>query len=947
MSRRKRGRKRGTRGYPSRVGMTVDLLVRARRVRGAGGGARGPPLLNSAARRYANSMPASLLGMRDSTDHEDPGCLRAMNHLIYLECQRAVNDLYKRGGSYQRAAERVEGVFGRISIGEDPLRGLTVTGHGENRIRHCVKYELPGRCRLVTVQHNGYCILVYCGDHPSIDHWLETHRGLVPVVTGDNVIQITYVGDQSSTRPKVGGGRGHTAGPLYSRLPEDLFDLLTDGLHRRVVRGLEELDSAALDEQLWVVLNDVPDLEQRGALRDVLSLLRQDKTREAAERARLFAGDTSLLVDQPESALPELIDSDVIRRISPGSSNYGEAMRRFIKSARYRDWMLFLHPEQEKVVAEDFDGPAKLVGVSGSGKTCVVVQRAVRMARRYPRERILVLTLNRALAHLICDLVEAVATDEEKRHIDVVPLFALCQLLLKQFEPKADMLYEERTWKINEHVDEIWQEYYRCEANNYDARAFQPAHDMLIARGWNAERYLREEVDWLRSAVPATGRDRYLTMSRTGRQVPLLPQFRQAVVEGTAGWEQKMADIGVTDGLGIAQALLRHIHRVAARYRCVLVDEAQDFGNVELSIVRRLVEPGENDLFLCGDAAQAVTTKFQSLRSLGIEIPGHRSRRLALNYRNSRDVLQAAYAVLAKNLTEELMDREDFDILDPEYSAFSAATPLILRAESLEQEIACAMRHAASIIADKVDGKACLAVCGYTLYELQKFGERVKLPVLDGASSIDSGRLFISDLEQTKGFEFDAVIVINASAGALPNPTAPQEEHFRDLARLYVAMTRAKTDLILSWSGQVSPFLAGVEEHFLQASWTDYLDQLPEGVARPKQLEAHREFGMHRKSWRRMTGEQFLYSEWALGLQPELIAKVRELVNGLGVRRGRFREKWITMGDAADDFVKFPQVRRGWGPETGQGFRSLIDRLVAAETPAKSKAALSAAGRNR
>ena len=845
----------------------------------------------------------------------------------HREFHKSLNALYKRGGNFQRACERVEAVVGRLGLGGDPFQGLSVTNHGESRIPHCIKYDLPGECRLVTVQHAGQCIFLFVGDHPATDLWLERHRGLVVVVSDKNQIETTYVSGDADTKPKVGGGQGRSSGPLFEQLPEETFEVLVSDIPRRVVRQIEGFDCSCSDGELWEVLAQVSDGERRRALFDVLALLRQDKTREATERAALFFGDATLLQEFPAELLPDIVDSDVIRRIRPETASYSEALKRFMRTARYRDWMLFMHPEQEAIAEEDFDGIAKLMGVSGSGKTCVVVQRAVRLARKYPRGRILVLTLNKALAKLISQLVESCANKEECTRIDIRPFFALCQTLLANVEPDAKRIYDEVTWKTNEHVDEVWQEYYRCETNNYDARVFQPVHDMLLARGWNPERYLREEVDWLRSALPPSLRSEYLDIKRQGRTVPLTAPFRQAVIAGTAGWEDKMQVVGVVDALGIAQALFRHINHLKPLYRCILVDEAQDFGNVELEIIRRLVAEGENDIFLSGDAAQAVTTKHESLKAINMAVPSSRSRKLLLNYRNSRDVLEAAFAVLEKNMTAETIDREDFDVLDPEYSSFSAAAPLLLQANSLGNELAYARSHAEDLIKDRLDGKACIAICGYTLYELQKFGRRVRIPVLDGSSSIDDGKVFLSDLEQTKGFEFDAVLILNCSMGILPDSTAPSEEMFRDLARLYVAMTRAKTNLILSWSDAISPFLTGLAEHFLTANWSEYMPEIPPALGVPKQLQAHRQFGKNRKTWSQMTGEEFLYSPMAVGLPAALIAKIRELVDGTGASRGRIRFRWKSIGSAAEDYRHVPVARPEWGPETGQLFTELIQRL--------------------
>jgi len=53
-----------------------------------------------------------------------------------------------------------------------------VTNHGESRIKHCIKYDLPGACRLVTVQNEGVIYILFVGDHVSVDRWLDRHEGL-------------------------------------------------------------------------------------------------------------------------------------------------------------------------------------------------------------------------------------------------------------------------------------------------------------------------------------------------------------------------------------------------------------------------------------------------------------------------------------------------------------------------------------------------------------------------------------------------------------------------------------------------------------------------------------------------------------------------------------------------------------------------------------------------
>ena len=851
----------------------------------------------------------------------------------HKQFRRSLNALWKKGGPYQKAAKEVEALLGRIAgIGDDDagdtFRGLRLTNHGESRIRHCRKYALQGFSRLVTVQTDGYCILLYCGDHEDADRWIEEHRGLDFLVGESRRVVETYRSDVDVQDACVGAPSGHHTRPLFERLPEVLYEELMDGVPRKVARAVEQVEASVTEADLWEIVAGIDDDERRLVVYEVFSQLRSDRLLQAIARIKEFSGELTPLDQVPPEELPEVVDSDVLRRIGPTSPQYAEALRRFMRSARYRDWMLFMHPDQDRVVEEDFDGPAKLVGVSGSGKTCVVVRRAVRLAECNPGERVLVLTLNRALAQLIDELVTACAPEEVRQRIDVRPFFVLCQELMLRLNPAGARLYREITWKGNEHVDEVWQEYYRCETNNYDARVFQPVHDALLARGCSAERYLREEVDWLRSALWPDARTRYLDIHRTGRKVVLPRPYREMILKGTDGWEEKMSVVGVVDALGLAQALLPELPYIEPQYRCVLVDEVQDFGNVELEIVRALVSPNPNDLFLCGDAAQAVTTKYQRLRDVGISIPGARSRRLSQNYRNSSDVLGAAYQVLMNNLSDDLLDREDLEILDPEFSAFSGTTPLMLASTDLGAELRGALALGRENLAGDPEAKVCVAVCGFSLHELTRFGKSVGLPVLDGTTSLDDGGMFLSDLAHTKGFEFDLVCVVNCADGVLPDRAAPEEERYRDLAMLYVAMTRAKTDLVLSWSGAPSPLLRGAEEKFLSGNWRDYVpgfDELPT-VPAPRHIDAYRH-GHHRKWWRDMTAEEFLYSEYASGVSTELSTKLRTLVDGRGLRKGKQPLKWAKIGSAIDSYHDNAQSRQLWGPEVGRQLMELAARL--------------------
>ena len=67
----------------------------------------------------------------------------------------------------------------------------------------------------------------------------------------------------------------------------------------------------------------------------------------------------------------------------------------------WEKWIIFLHPDQRKVVERNFNGPARVAGSAGTGKTIVALHRAVYLARSHPDARVLLTTFSDTLAHAL------------------------------------------------------------------------------------------------------------------------------------------------------------------------------------------------------------------------------------------------------------------------------------------------------------------------------------------------------------------------------------------------------------------------------------------------------------------------------------------------------------------------------------------------------------------
>jgi hypothetical protein len=429
--------------------------------------------------------------------------------------------------------------------------------------------------------------------------------------------------------------------------------------------------------------------------------------------------------------------------------------------------------------------------------------------------------------------------------------------------------------------------------NNNDAAVLLPVHNSLLGRNIYPLQYLKQEFDWIRSGITLNQRHTYLQAERRGRAEQLLPAQRKLLLKGLEHWEQKMADVGVCDYLGLIDPLYKYFDKIQPAYRSIIVDELQDFGTTELKILRKLVAENENDLFLCGDIAQQVQTKHHMPTVAGIVVPPLNYLKILKNYRNSKEILTAALNVFQNNTTPENYNSADFELLNPEFANFSSSLPFIRQSSDINDDISNALTYLQENML--TTEKACIAICGLTYFQVTRVGKVLNLPVLDGEKNIFDDSIFLSDLDQTKGFEFDKVIIINCNTDVLPNPRLPKKEHFREVSKLYVAMTRAKKELIISYSSNLSELFSPVLKSFNSTTaWYEYFDsaaKISVDIISAMKNEVKQELS-------NMSGIEFVYSVYSIGLSVTAQQKLITLVAGKSSTNASGRpDGWRTMGN--------------------------------------------------
>jgi hypothetical protein len=185
--------------------------------------------------------------------------------------------------------------------------------------------------------------------------------------------------------------------------------------------------------------------------------------------------------------------------------------------------------------------------------------------------------------------------------------------------------------------------------------------------------------------------------------------------------------------------------------------------------------------------------------------------------------------------------------------------------------------------------------------------------------------LVFSDLEQMKGYEFNVVVILNCRQGVLPPEGSPPDEYFRHGCRLYVAMTRARDELYLSYSGIPTSWLNQASRALSFMTWDEVVELKSEFVCAGPELLRQSE-SENADNVMNLKGRDFLFTPQARGLSLEAIRKIDELVDGTGLIRNRERVRWKNMATLFEDLrARHPRARQVLGPVVNDEIR---DRLA-------------------
>ena len=753
------------------------------------------------------------------------------------------------------------------------------------RIENAIIYHLNEEARCVAVKNGSIIHLCHCGTPQEVGLWIQANAGKTFTVDAEtHRIEPTVVTTESSQAVLAPTHMTEANLPFLTRVSGlDLEKLVSSVLVRKHLLRLDENSS---DADINELLGEITDEDVRLFLHDVISLAKAGDIAGAETRVRLRKGDACPVVDAPamaETALVAEANSDQIVVLNELDQ---DEFDRLFDPLRFREWMVFLHPGQRRVSDEDFAGPALLTGVSGSGKTCVLVHRARRLAQFFSQDRILILTLNQSLARLIEVLKDDLCLGPEKNRIEVKPFHEYlseilssldCASFLRRLAQFTDMGDEVETFlaktppadhakmfkPITEREQMIAFEEFLAEPGNPAKNEFERLEVYVYSQDQTVDlrRYLFEELELVRSAftcdtdyrgycdskvddskVDDTKVDdsdvddsQKFKYERTGRSIKFAKKRRVAILSILREWERFQLRRGFLDIMGLAQAAVFAVEDNGVipekfRYRSVLVDEFQDLSTLELSLLRQIPKFEENGLFLTGDFAQKIYAKDLNLPVAKLGRGVRTDRIIRRNYRNSRQVLLAAQALLEAYPPQLAGGEDDVAVLKPEYASKESAVPIATQASD---PIRAAWHYAEEWLrGGHVPFSVCIATANAgplsTESILKQKPATVEADVLTGDYLLKPSRVVVADISAVKGFEFSLILICGLDDGVFPPKGVPAAEHWREAMRLYVAITRGRDEVRFIYQNAPSPFLTAIADKIQFQTWE--APPLPEPV---------------------------------------------------------------------------------------------------------------------
>ena len=461
-----------------------------------------------------------------------------------------------------------------------------------------------------------------------------------------------------------------------------------------------------------------------------------------------------------------------------------EELEQLLESDDFERWTIFLHPEQEKLVTRNFNGPVLVEGGPGTGKTILGIHRAAYLAANVfkadQNKKILICTFSKKLARSIEMKLDRLLTQQgrKRNNIDVLSVDSYIRTLYVRAFNKSPKMSDSE-------IRSLLRELY----NKLEPKGSLAFYDNEY----------REVIEKNRISTL----DEYVTVDRSGTGLSLNRSQRATAWIFLEAFLKEKNARGLKSFVDIAHETLQALHegKVERIYDSIIIDEAQDLEAVKLRLITESAIAQTNNILILSDLNQRIFKLTSWKKDVGSNIVG-RTFYLSINYRTTKQISDYARLQFVSSEMVTTHIREYKSVINGEppivecFPTMQSQLQYIVSVIQKRIEI-CEPEHICVICPTNDD-------CNMIVGSLGIMG--IKTLLLTGEAIPESGSgVCVCSINGVKGLEFKIVIIFNynrinrgPSASMAGSEISSLYLKLSECAK-YVAATRARDELIITF----------------------------------------------------------------------------------------------------------------------------------------------------
>lgn len=471
-----------------------------------------------------------------------------------------------------------------------------------------------------------------------------------------------------------------------------------------------------------------------------------------------------------------------------------------------------LTSEQESCVNYQGEKAPNLTvkGAAGSGKSIVIMQRAKKLLEQYSEQeknKIAIFTYNNTLATSTAQFLDV--NEEKSDFITISTIdkyFAKIYMEMKNVK-RLNIVTQDR-------AKEIVQKALEKHKKDCGEHRFHRIPD--------AEDFWLEEISWMKNMnISSRDKEIYLQMPRKGRGSKVRMGERDRVVAFEIfqyfNVEMELANKITWEDINIY--ISHNINDIPEHFKFehVLIDEAQDMSFAKMI---GAVALHKKTMVIAMDMNQRIYNQSWTLKQIGIVAT---TKKLTKSFRCTKQIDALAESLRRNN--DRFMDSDD--ISNHVIPEVDGAKPLLVKCADEQAEKQMISQLVKQWITENPN--ITIGILASNKHQLHKFEKWMTAAGIyhekiekDSTFSVNKPGVKLATIYSSKGLEFVRVIIPQFEEGKLPrNIETTDAELFdeelmkaRNLA--YVAMTRAKFSLLMTYSGKKSRFIDEMDKELYE-----------------------------------------------------------------------------------------------------------------------------------